>query len=108
VPLCCYCCCNNNNSLNRVTKKNQFVLWFAGLRGAVAFAAATNFSDAGGKHDVVLTTTMGIVIVYNFVVAPLTEPVIKRLGMPMNVKYENTQPPRMPRLGRWASVWDRR
>ncbi|KAG5177287.1 Sodium/hydrogen exchanger family-domain-containing protein [Tribonema minus] len=95
-------------NLNRVAYKNQFVLWFAGLRGAVAFAAASNFTDVSGKHGIVVTTTMGIVIVYNFIMAPLTMPIIKSLGMPMNVKYENSQPPRMPRLGRWVYQIDRK
>ena len=65
-------------------------------------------SDEAGGHAIVLTTTMGIVIVYNFVIAPLTMPVIKALKMPMNVKYELSQPPRMPRLGVWLGRIDRK
>ena len=65
----------------------QVVLWFAGLRGAVAFAAATVFPDENGNAGKVLTTTMGIVIAFTFVAAPLTMPLIKLLKMRMNVQH---------------------
>jgi NhaP-type Na+/H+ or K+/H+ antiporter len=92
--------------LNPISKNNQFVLWFAGLRGAVAFAAASNFPDVNGKRDLIVTTTCGIIIVFTFIAAPLTMPVITKLGMPINVEYETSRPPRMPRLVRWLHAFD--
>ncbi|KAG5177733.1 Sodium/hydrogen exchanger family-domain-containing protein [Tribonema minus] len=96
------------SNLNPIGKNNQIVLWFAGLRGAVAFAAASNFPDVLGNANAVLTTTVGTIMIFTFVVAPLTMPLIKKLGMPMNVEYETTRPPRMPRLVRWLHAFDER
>ena len=103
------CCCSSvvrESSLNKISNNNQFILWFSGLRGAVAFAAATNFPDSHGHQNLILTSTMGIIIVYTFVAAPLTMPTIKKLGMPMNVEYDQSRPPRMPRLVRWLHDFD--
>ena len=38
----------------------QFIMWFAGLRGAIAFALSLNMPDNEGKwdNDVVVTTTL--------------------------------------------------
>eukprot|EP00953_Heterococcus_sp_UTEX-ZZ885_P002466 1839-Heterococcus_DN1.PRE.1 len=33
-------------------------------------------------------------------------PVITKLGMPINVEYETSRPPRMPRLVRWLHAFD--
>ena len=73
--------------LNVISCKNQIVLWFAGLRGAVAFAAATVFPNSEGNAGKVLTTTMAIILFFNFVVAPLTMPLIKGLKLQMNVQH---------------------
>lgn len=45
---------------DRINGKYQTVLWFAGLRGAIALALATKV--AGHIHDVILISTLCIVI----------------------------------------------
>lgn len=57
----------------------QVVMWFAGLRGAIAFALALIFPIA--HRPVVVTTTLAVVLVTTFVCGGLTEPLVSYLGM---------------------------
>lgn len=57
----------------------QVVIWFAGLRGAIAFALAQNMP--GERADVYTTTTLCICIATTLVCGGLTEPVLERMGM---------------------------
>ncbi|KAA0150498.1 hypothetical protein FNF27_07787 [Cafeteria roenbergensis] len=63
----------------------QGVIWFAGLRGAIAFALAINMPqpDHGPKwnNDIIATTTLGIVVFTTVVCGGLTEPMLERMGM---------------------------
>jgi sodium/hydrogen exchanger 8 len=63
----------------------QGVIWFAGLRGAIAFALAINMPqpEQGPKwnNDVIVTTTLGIVIFTTVVCGSLTESILTRSGM---------------------------
>ncbi|TYZ61199.1 hypothetical protein PybrP1_009891 [[Pythium] brassicae (nom. inval.)] len=69
-------------NLGRTTKipmKMQIVLWFAGLRGAIAFAlsqyVATNMP--GPNQDLYVTTTLAVVIFTTIICGGLTEPLLK-------------------------------
>jgi len=55
------------------------VIWFAGLRGAIAFALAQNMP--GGHADLYTTTTLCICIATTIVCGGLTEPVLDKMGM---------------------------
>lgn len=91
---------------NAIQLKHCIVMAWAGLRGAVAFAAAVTFSDEFGNHGLVLTTTMGIIIISTYVLGPLTKPLIVLLKLPMNVEYDDINAPRMWRFGRWLKKFD--
>eukprot|EP00968_Pinguiococcus_pyrenoidosus_P017268 scaffold1704_cov246-Pinguiococcus_pyrenoidosus.AAC.8 len=57
----------------------QIVIWFAGLRGAIAFALAQNIP---GEHtDLYTTTTLAIVLFTTVVCGGLTEPLLGKMGM---------------------------
>jgi len=57
----------------------QLVIWFAGLRGAIAFALSQNMP--GAHKSQYETTTLGVVFFTTVVCGGLTEKVITRAGM---------------------------
>ena len=69
---------------NQISKKMQFVMCFAGLRGAVSYALSRQLSpDTGNPRgiEVIQSTTLGIIIFTTFFLGGTTEPVLHRLGM---------------------------
>merc|ERR1712176_581710 len=62
-----------------ISYKMQTVMWFAGLRGAVAFALAMNVNTANRKT--IITTTLAIVFFTTLISGGLTEPLLSRLGL---------------------------
>ena len=74
----------------KIPAKMQFVIWFAGLRGAIAFALSLNMPQNKGddgddkwKHSnsYIVTTTLCIVIFTTVVAGGLTEPILSRFEM---------------------------
>ena len=66
----------------------QCVLWFAGLRGAIAFALAMNMP---GRHrEVYATTTLFICIFTTVVCGGLTDRMLTRFGMKTNLRDMET------------------
>ena len=59
----------------KIPWKMQVVIWFAGLRGAIAFALSQNMP--GPHKDVYETTTLSIVIFTTVVCGGLTEPMLQ-------------------------------
>jgi sodium/hydrogen exchanger 8 len=64
---------------NRITGQMQCVLWFAGLRGAIAFALAMNMP--GPNREVYATATLSICIFTTVVNGSLTERTLTVFGM---------------------------
>ena len=60
-------------------------LWFAGLRGAVAYACARDFPDVYGHRNEFINATMVIVIITIVIMGGATEPLMDRLGIQINV-----------------------
>ena len=56
----------------------QIVIWFAGLRGAIAFALSQNMPETHRK--IFVSTTLSIVIITTVVGGGLTEPLLSRTG----------------------------
>ena len=75
----------NKKRKKKIPPAMQFVIWFAGLRGAIAFALSLNMPSFGGKWDetneFVVTTTLGIVMFTTFVCGGLTAPILDKFGM---------------------------
>jgi sodium/hydrogen exchanger 8 len=57
----------------------QFVLWFAGLRGAIAFALAENMP--GSNRDNYASSTLMICIITTVLFGGCTEKILTRFGM---------------------------
>ena len=64
---------------NRISFKMQAVLWFAGLRGAIAYALAENMP--GPNKDSYITATLSICIFTTVVCGAMTETVLTKAGM---------------------------
>ncbi len=67
------------NQSNKITAKRQVVLWFAGLRGAIAFALSENMP--GPHKDVYATATLTICIVTTVFCGGVTERVLTKFEM---------------------------
>jgi len=67
----------------RINVRMQFVLWFAGLRGAIAFALAINMP--GNHREIYATTTLFICIFTTVVCGGLTDRMLTRFGMKQTV-----------------------
>lgn len=63
----------------KISFKMQFMIWFAGLRGAIAFALSQNMP--GPNKGAYETTTLGVVFFTTVVCGGLTEKVLARTGM---------------------------
>jgi NhaP-type Na+/H+ or K+/H+ antiporter len=61
------------------------MLWFSGLRGAVAYACVRSFPDTFGHQKEFVITTMVIVLVTVFVLGGTTEMVLNHLEIEVNV-----------------------
>lgn len=70
-------CCRKGRQ--RITMPMQAVLWFAGLRGAIAFALAMNMP--GPNKDVYATATLSICIFTTIVCGSLTDSMLTAFGM---------------------------
>ncbi|DAZ95879.1 TPA: hypothetical protein N0F65_009081, partial [Lagenidium giganteum] len=65
----------NKGRTVKIPIKMQIVLWFAGLRGAIAFALSQNMP--GPNQDLYVTTTLSVVMFTTIVCGGLTEPLLK-------------------------------
>eukprot|EP00540_Astrosyne_radiata_P011402 CAMPEP_0116867666 /NCGR_PEP_ID=MMETSP0418-20121206/26748_1 /TAXON_ID=1158023 /ORGANISM="Astrosyne radiata, Strain 13vi08-1A" /LENGTH=212 /DNA_ID=CAMNT_0004503511 /DNA_START=222 /DNA_END=860 /DNA_ORIENTATION=+ len=71
--------CRRKGRGNRITCKMQWVLWFAGLRGAIAFALSENMP--GPNKETYTTATLAICIFTTLFCGSLTDHVLTRAGM---------------------------
>lgn len=67
---------------DKIPVKMQCVLWFAGLRGAIAFALAANMP--GNHNDIYATATLFICIFTTVVCGGVTEKILTAFGMKNN------------------------
>lgn len=74
-------------------------MWFAGLRGAIAFALST--SMPGASKDVYASTTLMVVIFTTIGCGGLTEPLLHRMNVKIQVQYK-------PRAGATATLWGKK
>ncbi|CAM9261973.1 unnamed protein product [Chrysoparadoxa australica] len=81
-----FCPCTR---LKHIKASHQVMLWFAGLRGALAFAAASNFPDALEHRDLIKISTMVIIMATTFLLSPFTTFLIRVLNISVNVEYHS-------------------
>lgn len=79
-------CCRNRK--NRITYKTQYVLWFTGLRGAIAFALSTNMP--GPNSDVYATATLTVCIFTTVVCGGFTNTILTKFDMKNSRGYDNS------------------
>mmetsp|Transcript_12854 Transcript_12854/g.19951 ORF Transcript_12854/g.19951 Transcript_12854/m.19951 type:complete len:599 (+) Transcript_12854:125-1921(+) len=72
---------------NQIPMKMQCVLWFAGLRGAIAFALSENMP--GPYKDTYATATLFICIFTTVVCGSFTERILSHFGMKQNSTNEH-------------------
>lgn len=65
---------------HKITRKNQFIMWFSGLRGAVAFALSLHMGLENQDKQYVLVTTTLILVLFTIVfLGGSTMPLLKFL-----------------------------
>jgi len=73
----------------KIPLKTAHMMWFAGLRGAVAYACAKSFPDAFEHRTDFIVTTMCIVLGTVFLLGSTTGLVLKLLHIDMDVDEES-------------------
>lgn len=77
----------------KIHSNSAHMLWFAGLRGAVAYACVRNFPDTYGNRDSFTMTTMMVILATTFLLGATTAPVLRLLDIETDVcedSYMNT------------------
>jgi hypothetical protein len=88
------------------------MLWFSGLRGAVAYACSKDFPDSNNHRTSFVVTTMIIVLVTVFLLGGTTEATLKLLEIPtdidedeyMEAKYEELPPSLLKKFGKLQGI----
>eukprot|EP00163_Fabomonas_tropica_P002390 TRINITY_DN11813_c0_g1_i1.p1 TRINITY_DN11813_c0_g1~~TRINITY_DN11813_c0_g1_i1.p1 ORF type:complete len:525 (+),score=120.68 TRINITY_DN11813_c0_g1_i1:55-1629(+) len=85
----------NNKKLPPIPKSHTFVLWFAGLRGAIAFALAFSLkgSLSPSDYEAILSATLIIVMFTVIVFGNFVAPLLIHLGVKMNDTEVIRSPP---------------
>jgi len=64
----------------KITKRMQFIMWFSGLRGAICYVLSLHLElDSPDKRNVIITTSLIIVLFTILVLGGSTFPVVKFL-----------------------------
>ena len=73
----------------KISKGMAHILWFAGLRGAVAYACVHDFPDIYGHDDEFVAATMFIILFTVVIMGGGTEYLLEYLGIEMGVDEED-------------------
>ncbi|RLN49069.1 hypothetical protein BBJ29_007821 [Phytophthora kernoviae] len=91
-PLLSLCNCLRSPP-NRIPVKYMSVIWFAGLRGSMAFALAKNWSYVGlhgaSHRRLIESTTLVVILITTIVVGGLTGPFLSSLRLTGKYKEHN-------------------
>lgn len=102
----------------KISFKMQVAMWFAGLRGAIAFALAINvpaIPPSTTPNSYIVTTTLTIVFFTTLVCGGLTEPLLRKLDLRGAVPHHdddgeretNELVPQLRQIGYWRRFDDR-
>jgi NhaP-type Na+/H+ or K+/H+ antiporter len=84
-----------------IPESHASMLWFSGLRGAMAFALAMEAAATRGEDGrAMLTSTLGAVLFTVLVVGGLTAAALRRLGVECDVDFSQRSVDQKPRRGR--------
>lgn len=72
---------------HKINYKMMFIMWFSGLRGAIAYALALHLEFSDEKRHVIVTTTLIIVVFTIFCLGGFTMPLIKYLKADKRQKH---------------------
>jgi len=64
---------------HKITKKMMFIMWFSGLRGAIAYALVLHLELGEETHQVLVTTTLIIILFTVLILGGSTMPIMKLL-----------------------------
>jgi len=77
----------NNFRETRITRKMQFVMWFSGLRGAIAYAVSLHLDIADqDQRRAIITTSLCVVLFTILVLGGSTYPLVKWLKISASSK----------------------
>lgn len=62
---------------HKITKKMMFIMWFSGLRGAIAYALSLHLEFSLETRRVLVTTTLIIVLFTILILGGSTMPLLK-------------------------------
>ncbi|KAL8581137.1 hypothetical protein ACOMHN_033585 [Nucella lapillus] len=65
---------------HKITRKNQFIMWFSGLRGAVSFALSLHLELSAEKRYVLVTATLILVLFTIMCLGASTMPLLKLMN----------------------------
>ncbi|KAK7077214.1 Sodium/hydrogen exchanger 8 [Halocaridina rubra] len=72
---------------HKISYKMMFIMWFSGLRGAIAYALSLHLEFSDEKRHVIVTTTLIIVLFTIFCLGGSTMPLIKYLKADKRQKH---------------------
>ncbi|XP_053200996.1 Na(+)/H(+) exchanger protein 7-like [Panonychus citri] len=79
-----YICNTFSNRLRSITRQEQFIMAYGGLRGAIAFALAIMLHPKDiPSYELFITATMAVIIFTVFVQGSTTKPIVRLLGLQM-------------------------
>ena len=67
----------NKFRAHQITNKMMFVMWFSGLRGAIAYALSLHLEFEKETRQVIITTTLIIILFKTLVFGGLTMPIVR-------------------------------
>jgi NhaP-type Na+/H+ or K+/H+ antiporter len=96
----------------KIQSKTAHMLWFSGLRGAMAYACVRSFPDTFHHERQFASTTMMIVLITVFVLGGATETVLQLLHVEMNIDEDQymdawRQSDQAPKPGFWTFLDER-
>ena len=75
---------------SRIKPSYMHMIFYAGLRGAVAYALASSFPDESGNRELVRSTTAAIVVLSVVLMGGTTEMLIYTMEIPTEIPINST------------------